>query len=82
VLPENGAADGNHVLVLFEVFVPAFGMTRAAWIVFMGTLNYVVYPDIFQRRSANLPKAVATVSAVGAPIVPCAPLFQIHKQLV
>jgi hypothetical protein len=54
------------VLALFGVFVPAFGMTTAAWIVFMGVLNYVAYRDIFERRSANLPKTVATASAVVA----------------
>jgi hypothetical protein len=48
-------------------FVPSFfGMTTAAWIVFMGVLNYVAYRDIFERRSANLPKAVATASSVVA----------------
>jgi len=40
------------------IFVaPAYGMTVAAFIVFMGTLNYVAYRDIFERRSENLPKA-------------------------
>jgi hypothetical protein len=52
------------VLAVFGVFVPAFGMTTAAWIVFMGVLNYVAYRDIFERRSDNLPKTVATASAV------------------
>jgi hypothetical protein len=54
------------VLAPFSLFVPAFGMTTAAWIVFMGVLNYVAYRDIFERRSANLPKTVATASAVVA----------------
>ena len=43
--------------------VPAFGLTTAAWIVFVGVLNYVAYRDIFERQSANSPKAVATGSA-------------------
>jgi hypothetical protein len=54
------------VLAPFSLFVPAFGMTTAAWIVFMGILNYVAYRDIFERRSANLPETVATASAVVA----------------
>lgn len=40
-------------------FVPAFGLTTAAWIVFVGVLNYVAYRDIFERQSANWPKAAA-----------------------
>jgi hypothetical protein len=39
--------------------VPAYGMTSAAFLVFMGVLNYVAYRDIFERRSGNLPKQVA-----------------------
>jgi hypothetical protein len=30
--------------------LPALGMSNAAFLVFMGTLNYVVYRDIFERR--------------------------------
>jgi hypothetical protein len=40
-------------------FLPAFGMTAAAWLVFMGTLNYVAYRDIFERRAANFPLQTA-----------------------
>jgi hypothetical protein len=49
-----------------EMFVPAFGLTIATWIVFVGVLNYVAYREIFERQSDNLPKTVATDSAVGA----------------
>jgi len=38
---------------------PAYGMTMAASIVFLGVFNYVAYRDIFERRSGNLPKIVA-----------------------
>lgn len=41
-----------------QLFIPAYGMTSAAWIVFMGILNYVAYRDIFERRSANVPQVV------------------------
>jgi Flp pilus assembly protein protease CpaA len=40
-------------------------MTAAAWIVFMGILNYVAYRDIFERRSANLPLVATAPIAVG-----------------
>jgi hypothetical protein len=39
--------------------VPAYGMTTAACLVFIGVLNYVAYRDIFERRSGNLPKQAA-----------------------
>jgi hypothetical protein len=48
------------VAVVLQLFVPAFGMTSAAWIVFMGVLNYVAYRDIFERRFGNLPEAINT----------------------
>jgi hypothetical protein len=51
------------VAVIIQLSVPAYGMTSAAWIVFMGVLNYVAYRDIFERRSANWPAVVT------APIV-------------
>jgi hypothetical protein len=51
---------------ILEMFVPAFGLTIAAWMVFVGVLNYVAYRDIFERRSENSPKTVATPSAVVA----------------
>ena len=35
--------------------VPSFGVTAAAWVVFMGILNYVAYRDIFERRASNNP---------------------------
>ena len=39
--------------------VPAYGMTTAAFLVFMGALSYVAYRDIFERRSGNLPQAAS-----------------------
>jgi hypothetical protein len=44
--------------------VPAYGMTTAFFLVFLGTLNYVAYRDIFERRSENLPRRVASPGAV------------------
>ena len=38
--------------------VPAYGLTTAVFLVFMGVFNYVAYRDIFERRSGNVPKAV------------------------
>jgi hypothetical protein len=46
---------GANVLV---TLAPAYGMTVATFVVFMGIVNYVAYRDIFERRSENLPKAV------------------------
>jgi hypothetical protein len=37
---------------------PAYGMTAAAFLVFLGVFNFVAYRDIFERRDGNLPKAV------------------------
>ena len=48
-------AAGASVLV---AIVPAYGMTDAAFIVFMGTLNYVAYRDIFEGRRENIPTAI------------------------
>jgi hypothetical protein len=39
--------------------IPAYGMTEAAMLVFMGILGYVAYRDIFERRDENLPASVA-----------------------
>jgi hypothetical protein len=47
---------GASVLV---ALVPACGMTAAAFIVFMGILNYVAYRDIFEQRAENIPKTIA-----------------------
>lgn len=44
---------------LLVALVPAYGMTAAAFIVFMGILNYVAYRDIFEHRAENLPKTIA-----------------------
>ncbi len=63
----------NVVLIMLCIAVPAtlipsYGMTAAAWLVFMGILNYVAYRDIFERRDENLPKKApaAAVSPIGA----------------
>jgi hypothetical protein len=37
---------------------PAYGMTAAAFLVFLGVFNFVAFRDIFERRDVNLPKAV------------------------
>jgi hypothetical protein len=42
-------------------------MRLAASLVFLGTLNYVAYRDIFERRSGNLPRVAAT-AGVGAAV--------------
>lgn len=49
---------------------PAYGMTMAASIVFLGVFNYVAYRDIFERRSGNLPKAVASAASADAHVQP------------
>jgi hypothetical protein len=46
--------------------VPAYGMTMAACIVFLGVFYYVAYRDIFERRSSNLPKAVISAARAEA----------------
>jgi hypothetical protein len=48
---------------IMEMYVPAYGLTTATWIVFVGVLNYVAYRDIFERRDANLPETVAITPA-------------------
>jgi hypothetical protein len=55
--------------------LPAFGMTNAAFLVFMGTLNYIVYRDIFERRANNLPvtKAVSESLAIVSKVAPVTP---------
>ncbi len=52
--------------------LPAFGMTNAAFVVFMGTLNYIVYRDIFERRTHNLPvtKAVSENPVIVSKVAP------------
>jgi hypothetical protein len=42
--------------------IPAYGMTEAAMLVFMGILGYVAYRDIFERRDENLPAGVARIA--------------------
>jgi hypothetical protein len=37
--------------------VPSYGIGEAVWLVFMGTVSYVAYRDIFERRSGNVPMA-------------------------
>ena len=55
--------------------LPAFGMTNAAFVVFMGTLNYIVYRDIFERRTNNLPvtKPVSENPVIVSRVVPVTP---------
>jgi hypothetical protein len=47
--------------------VPAYGMTTATFLVFVGVLNYVAYRDIFERRSGNLPKPAAGIECAADP---------------
>ena len=47
--------------------VPAYGMTTAAFLVFIGVLNYVAYRDIFERRSGNLPEQAAEIEGAADP---------------
>jgi len=42
--------------------IPTYGMAEAAWLVFIGTLNYVAYRDIFERQAENLPALVEPVT--------------------
>jgi hypothetical protein len=41
--------------------IPSYGIGEAVWLVFMGTVSYVAYRDIFERRSENLPVAESRV---------------------
>ncbi|HTC51071.1 MAG TPA: hypothetical protein VK700_03970 [Steroidobacteraceae bacterium] len=50
---------------------PAYGMTAAAFLVFLGVFNFVAYRDIFDRRDQNLRKAVAL-----APLPQAAPAHE------
>jgi hypothetical protein len=45
---------------------PAYGMTAATSLVFLGVFNFVAYRDIFERRDANLPRVVA-IAALARP---------------
>jgi len=59
----------NVVLIMLFIavplsLIPSYGMTEAAWLVFMGILNYVAYRDIFERRDQNLPATAR--AALGA----------------
>lgn len=52
--------------VALSQIVPAFGMTTAATLVFLGVFNYVSYRDIFERRAQNAPLVAARSAAAGA----------------
>ncbi len=58
------------VLAISAVYVtsaaPAYGMTTAAFLVFLGVLNYVAYRDMFERRADNLPQQAAAPQRAGA----------------
>ena len=78
----NDMNGGGLLIVLVGILVltagalassaPAYGMTSAAFLVFMGVLNYVAYRDIFERRSGNAPEVIAgpRVTAVATPARP------------
>jgi|HubBroStandDraft_5_1064220.scaffolds.fasta_scaffold11183_4 hypothetical protein len=57
----NGATEISRLLIIMLVpaaaldLVPSFGIGQAVWLVFMGTVSYVAYRDIFERRSGNVP---------------------------
>lgn len=42
--------------------IPAYGMTQAVLLVFIGILGYVAYRDIFEQRDENLPASVPATS--------------------
>lgn len=44
---------------------PAYGLTNALFLVFMGVFNYVIYRDIFERRAQNLPQSALAGSRAG-----------------
>jgi hypothetical protein len=54
------------VAVVLQLLVPAYGMTAAAWLVFMGVLNYVAYRDILERRPGNPSQAERRTRKVGS----------------
>lgn len=54
---------GCLIALLGLLDMPLFGMTNAAFLVFMGVFNYVVYRDIFERRAQNAPLPALSRSA-------------------
>jgi hypothetical protein len=68
----NGSSQINWLIVgVLGVgapleLLPTYGLGDAALIVFMGTLNYVAYRDIFERRDENLPVMVASAPTLQA----------------
>jgi hypothetical protein len=54
-------------------FIPASGLGEVVWVVFTGTLNYVAYRDIFERRAENLLELVlgpAVPAVQRTPVLP------------
>jgi hypothetical protein len=47
--------------------MPAYGMTTAAFLVFIGVLNYVAYRDVFEGRSGNMPEQAAQAATAAEP---------------
>ena len=46
--------------------IPSYGIGEAVWLIFVGTLTYVAYRDIFERRTDNLPVAARSLPLVSA----------------
>ena len=72
----SGMNNPSHIIYLIcgvmlvgfpLTLIPAYGMTEAATLVFVGILSYVAYRDIFERRDENLPASV-TRTAIAAQV--------------
>jgi hypothetical protein len=68
----NGSSQINWLIIGILcvgaplVLLPTYGVGDVALIVFTGTLNYVAYRDIFERRDENLPVSVASAPSFQA----------------
>ena len=60
--------------------IPSYGVTEAAWLVFMGILNYVAYRDIFERRDENLPAKAPAAEVTPIPAATALPLLDIPRR--
>jgi hypothetical protein len=57
----NGLKEISRLLFIIILptaalnLMPSYGIGEAVWLVFTGTVSYVAYRDIFERRTGNLP---------------------------
>ena len=53
--------SGNILALMIEEAL-SYGIAAAAWLVYSGTVSYVAYKDIFERRPLRLTQQVATAA--------------------